>query len=149
MSDAFECIDFSDRIGHHFLGRQARIDDAIDERGVGAVFEQAAHEIRQQIFVRTDRRVHPAGVLAPGTAHDAVVQLRAHAVQALEFEPVGIAAEHLGHVRDGVRIVRGELRIDTFAGTLEQARAGEIGHIGVRLAREHGITGRVHAPARA
>ena len=63
-------------------------------------------------------------------------------MQALEFEAVGVATEDFGDVRDGVRVVRRELRIDALAGALEQSRAGEIGHIGVRLAREHRVTGK-------
>ena len=141
MRHALERVDFGDRIGHHLFGRQAGIDDAIDERGVGAILEQAPHQVRQQVFVRAHRRVHAAGVLAPGPAHHAVVQLRAHAVQALEFEAIRVAAEHFGDVRDGVRVVRRELRIDALAGALEQARAGEVRHVGVRLAREHRIAG--------
>ena len=88
MRHALQRIDLGDGIRHHLLGRQARIDDAIDERGVGAVLEQAPHQVGQQVFVRTHRRVDAAGVSAPGPAHHAVVQLRAHAVQALEFEAV-------------------------------------------------------------
>ena len=61
-------------------------------------------------------------------------------MQALEFESVGVAAEHFRDVRDGVRVVRGELRIDAFAGALQQPRAGEVGNVGVGLAREHRVT---------
>ena len=140
MRHALERVDFGDRIGHHFFGGQARIDDAIDERGVGAVLEQTPHQIGQQVFVRAHRRVHAAGKLAPGPAHHAVVQLRAHAMQALEFEPIGVAAENFRDVRDGVRVVRGELRIDALAGALEQPRTGEVGNVGIGLAREHRVT---------
>ena len=34
--------------------------DAVHERGVGAVFQQAAHQVGQQRFVRADRRVDAA-----------------------------------------------------------------------------------------
>ena len=139
MRHALQCVHFGHRIGHHLLGRQARIDDAIDERRVGAVFEQAPHEVGQQVLVRAHGRVHAAGIFAPGPAHHAVVQLRAHAMQALELEAIGVAAEHFRHVRDGVRIVRGELRIHALAGAFEQARAGEVGDVGVRFAREHRV----------
>ena len=141
MRHAFERVHFGDRIRHHFFGRQARIDDAIDERSIGAVLQQAPHQIGQQVFMRAHRRIDAAGKLAPGPAHHAVVELRAHAVQALEFESVGIAAEHFRDVRDGVRVVRGELWIDALAGALQQPRTRQIGHVGVRLAREYRIAG--------
>ena len=140
MRHALERVDLGHRIGHHLFGGQARIDDAIDERGIGAVLEQTPHEIGQQVFVRAHRGVHAAGKPSPGPAHHAVVQLRAHAVQTLEFESVGVAAEDFRDVRDGVRVVRGELWIDAFAGALQQPRTGEIGHVGVGLAREHRVT---------
>ena len=38
-----------------------RVGDAIDERGVGAVLEQAPHEVGQQRLVRAHRRVDAAG----------------------------------------------------------------------------------------
>ena len=34
------------------------IDDLVDERRVRAVFQQAAHQVGEQGFVRTDRGVH-------------------------------------------------------------------------------------------
>ncbi len=141
MRNTLERIDLGDRIGNDLFRRQTRIDDAVDERRVGAVLEQAPHEIRQQVFMRAHRRIHAAGVFAPGPAHHAVVQLRAHSMQALEFESIRVATENFGDMRDGVRIVGRELGIDALAGAFEQARAGEIGHVGVRLAREHRIAG--------
>ena len=141
MCNALERIDFGDGVGHHLFRRKAGIDDAVDERRVGAILEQAPDEIRQQVFMCADRRIDAAGVFAPGPAHHAVVQLRAHSMQALEFEPIRIATENFRDMRDGVRIVGRELGIDALAGALEQARAGEIGHVGVRLAREHRIAG--------
>ena len=40
--------------------RHILIDDAIDEARIGAVFEQASHQVRQQIFVTADRRIDAA-----------------------------------------------------------------------------------------
>jgi hypothetical protein len=37
MCHALQRVDLGHRIGDHFFGRQAGIDDAIDERSVGAV----------------------------------------------------------------------------------------------------------------
>jgi hypothetical protein len=52
-----ECTRRFGRIGDEVADRNVFVDDAVDERGVRAVFEQAAHEIRQQVFMRSDRRV--------------------------------------------------------------------------------------------
>ena len=49
-----------DRIGDDLVDRLALVDDAIDEGGVGAVLEQPAHQIGEQILVAADRRVDAA-----------------------------------------------------------------------------------------
>ncbi len=82
-------IDLRDRVRHHGFGGQTRIDDAIHERRVGAVLQQTSHEIRQQIFVRADWRIHAACVATLLRADDLRVQLFAHAMQALILERAG------------------------------------------------------------
>ena len=73
-----------DRIGGDDVGRNIIIEERMYEAGVGAVLQQAPNQIRQQILVPTNRRVH---------AHrrrrfDSRVKRLAHAVQALKFETV-------------------------------------------------------------
>jgi hypothetical protein len=63
-----------------------RIDDAVDERRVGAVLEQPAHEIREQRLVRPHRRVDAARRAQLLSPDHLVVHGFAHAVQALELE---------------------------------------------------------------
>ena len=46
-----------DGILHHFLDRIALVEKTGHERRVRAVLEQAPHEIGEQVFVDTDRRV--------------------------------------------------------------------------------------------
>ncbi len=126
------------RIGDEILDRHRLIDDAVDERGVGAVFEQASHQIRQQILVAADRCVDAAGYVELVGADDFAVQVGAHAVQALVFErpPLREVVDR----GDRVRIVGGELRVDVLAADREHAPgAGQIGHVGVGLARIHRI----------
>ena len=72
-------------IGDEVVDRHARIGDAVDERGVGAVLEQPADKIGEQGLVRADRRVDPARSIELVAADHLLVQRFAHAVQALEF----------------------------------------------------------------
>ena len=50
-----------DRIGDQRLDATRCVGDAVDEGGVGAVLQQAAHQIGEQRLVRADRRVDAAG----------------------------------------------------------------------------------------
>ena len=76
------------------------------ERRAGAVLQQTANEVREQIIARADWRIHPHGHRwrhAPQT----VLESRAHAVQALTFEvPRSCQRQHAGQRH---RIVRREL----------------------------------------
>ena len=69
-------------------GRHVLVGDLVHEGGVGAVLEQPAHQIGQQVGMRADRRID-AAARAFGLAHR-LVQRLAHAVQALELEAVAI-----------------------------------------------------------
>ena len=44
---AFECQNFIERIDHYFIDGDTLVHEAIDERRIGAVFEQAPYEIRE------------------------------------------------------------------------------------------------------
>ena len=48
------------RIGHQLIERQRGIRDSVNEGGVGTVFQQTAHQIRQQRFMGADRGVNTA-----------------------------------------------------------------------------------------
>ena len=116
--------------------RHGRVGNAVHKRGVGAVFQQPAHQVGEQRLVRAHGGVDAAGPAEAG--HHLFVQRLAHAVQALEFilaRPVGGGPGHLVNGRDGVRIVRGELREDFGRRFQQLARAGQVGDIGMRLAR--------------
>ena len=78
--------------------RRHGIGRARDERGVGAVLDQAAHEIGEQIAVRPDRRIDaPAGCATVQTPPPS--ERLAHAVQALKLEVFARA----GHRRERPR----------------------------------------------
>jgi hypothetical protein len=75
-----------DRIADQVVDRHVLVGDAVDEAGVGAVLQQPAHEVGQQVFVAADRGVDAAGdVQAVGRNHLGV-EVVAHAMEFLEFE---------------------------------------------------------------
>ena len=87
--------------------------------------------------MRAHRRIHAAGhAQAVGRDHFGV-QVVAHAVQLLELKARagGVVVDG----RDGLRIVRGEHRVDGVAGRQHAARAGQVAHVGVGLAGEHRV----------
>ncbi len=137
MRNRFERSNHLDRIADQVGDRHALVGDAVDEAGVGAVFQQAAHQVRQQVFMRTDRRVHAAGQVQAVGRHHFGIQVVAHAVQLLVLvhATVGDAA----HRGDGVRVVRGEHRIDRVGMGEQTLGAGQVGHVGVLLAGEHRV----------
>ena len=108
------------------------VDNLADERRIRTVFQQAAHQIGQQGFVRADRRVNAhaaAQVLRPDHL---VVQRFAHAVQTLVFEILAFA--HLVNRRQRVGVVGGELREHGVLRGKQFARAGKVGNVGVHFA---------------
>ena len=60
MRDGFECGTRLRPDRDEVIDGDVLVGDAVDEAGVGAVLEQAAHQVRQQVLVRADRRVHAA-----------------------------------------------------------------------------------------
>jgi hypothetical protein len=81
---------FRHRIAHQIGGRNTGIAHAVDEAGVGAVLQQAAHQIGEQFLVPADRSIDPhrGGIVALDPAQRGV-NLLAHAVEALEFKGAG------------------------------------------------------------
>lgn len=77
-------LDLGDRALRDQFRGHVKVDDLVDERGVRAVFKQAADEIGEKIAVRTDGGVNAAA--GAFGAVDDVMQTLAHTVQALEFE---------------------------------------------------------------
>ncbi|MCW0416701.1 hypothetical protein NB689_002455 [Xanthomonas sacchari] len=126
-----------DRIADQVFDGHVFVGDAVDEAGVGAVLQQAPHQVGQQVLVRTHRRVHAAGhAEAVGGDHFGI-EVVAHAVQLLVL--VVAAAGDGAHRGDGLRVVGGEHRIQRIAVREQALGAGQVGHIGVLLAGEHRI----------
>jgi hypothetical protein len=130
-----------DRIGDQLVDVDVRVGDAVDERRVGAVLQQAADEVCEQRLVGADRRIDAARPAEPavGARRDDVgVQRLAHSVQALELVQSAVRVDPRQR-RDGgqrVRVVGRELRVDRIRRGEQLAGAGEIRDVGVALARE-------------
>ena len=124
------------RIGDQLVDGDRLVADAIDEGGVGAVFEQAADEIGQQRLMRTNRRIDAGRAVQLGRADDFVIERLTHAVQALELILAGleIRAGQLVDRRQRLGIVGGELREDGIGRRQQFSRAGDVGDVGVDLA---------------
>ncbi len=125
-----------ERIMHDILRLDGLVDDLMHEGRIGAVLEQAADQIRKQVGVRAHR-----GIDATARAFDLphrLVQRFAHAVQPLEFKAF-LVTRHCENRGDAVRVVGRELRIDAVSHAEQLLGAGDIGDVGVRLAREHRI----------
>ncbi len=105
------------RIGHQLVERQRGIGDAVDERGVGAVFQQTTHQIGEQRFMGAHRRIDAAGTVEFAVGHFAhylLIERLAHAVQTLELILAGIVVVARQLIDRGQRmgVMGRELRID-------------------------------------
>ena len=127
------------RVGHQLVERQRGIGDAVNERGVRAVFQQTTHQVRQQGFVRSHRSIDSAWAVQLAVRHftgDLLVQRFTHAVQALELVLARIVVLPCQAVdrRQGVGVVGSELRIDQVRHAEQLFRTGEVRDVGVYLA---------------
>ena len=125
--------------GEQRLHVDLRVGELVHEGRVGAVLQQPAHQVGQQVAVLADRGVDAHRHIA--AAHHLAVDRLAHAVQALHLE---LRAARLAHVQDrgdGAGIVAGELRIDHLAMPDERAGTREVGDVGVVLVGEHRVAG--------
>ena len=127
------------RVGHQVGRRQGFVGDAVDEAGVGAVFQQAAHQVGQQVLVRTHRGVDAAGHVQLVRRDHLGIQVVAHAVQLLVLVALARGIRVDGGNR--LRVVGGEHRVDGVRRGQHAARAGQVAHVGVGLAGEHRVAG--------
>ena len=87
-----------------------------------------------------DRCVDTAMAVEIGLVQHLLVQFATHAVQALVLEVLAIT-RHSPDRADGVRVMGRKLRIERLTQFQQARRAGEIGNVGVGLAREHRVAG--------
>ncbi len=99
------------RVGDDLVDRLRLVDDPVDEGGVGAVFEQPAHQIGKQVFMAADRSINPAWPIHPLGPDELFVERLAHPVQTLELVVPALA----GELDDGghrMGVMGGELWIE-------------------------------------
>ena len=115
MGDARR-VDLIDRVRSDHVGGEPLVEYAVDEGRVGAVLEQPAYEVRQQILMLAHRGINTTRPIKPFASHDLRIKLLAHAVQPLELEAAIELAAELRDIGHGVRVVRRELRVDPLTG---------------------------------
>ena len=138
VRDAGHLLHVIERAGCHGFGRHILIHDLVHERRIGAVFQQAAHQIGQQIAMCPDRRIDAAA--RPLIGQHQIMQPFAHAMQALKLELAQADTGRLRQIqnrRHGMRIMARELRIDAVGHAQQFLRIGDIADIGGLLAGEH------------
>jgi len=132
-----------DGITHDLLHGNLWVHELMYEGAVGTVLEQAPHEIRQQVLVRADRRIHPHRRHVRELGARRLVQRLAHTVQALEFAGRAGRRERQ-HRGDRVGVVGGELRVERIARREQDLRPFEVARIGRRL---RGVNREARQPA--
>jgi transcription elongation factor len=86
------------------------VGQLVHERRVGAVLQQPAHQVGQQVAVLAHRGVDAAG--DGRVLQHLAVHAFAHAVQALHLEGRARRLRQLHDGGDGAGVVGGELRVD-------------------------------------
>ena len=129
---------------HQLIQRNGFVGNAVHEGGVGAVFEQAAHQVGQQRFVRAHGGVDAAGAAQLASrdgAHHLLIQWLAHAVQALELVLPGVVVAARQMVDGGqcFSVVRGELGVHSLGRGQQLLGAGDVRNVGVHLAGVDGV----------
>ena len=118
------------------------VGQLMHEGRVGAVLQQPAHEVGQQVAVFADRRIDAASDRR--ILQHLAIDPFAHPMETLHLERRIGCARHLQDGRDGAGVVRGELRVDRIGIADQRARAGEVRDVGVLLVREHRVAGQAH-----
>ena len=129
-----------DRIGDHRLDRHPLVQQGVHEGGVGAVLQQASHQVGQQILMTADRRIDAQRERAVAIASGRIQRL-SHPVQALKLRGQPRLTGHFAHGGQGVGVVGSELPIEVRRRGQERARADQIAQVGRRLGRVDGIAG--------
>ncbi len=127
------------RIGYQLVQRQRGIGDAVNERRVGPVLQQATHQVGQQGFVRSYRSINTARTVQLAVRHftgHLLVQRFTHTMQALELVLAGIVvlSGQAVNRRQRMGVVGGELWVDQVRHAEQLFRTGEVRDIGVDLA---------------
>ncbi len=106
------------------------------ERTVGAVFQQPAHQVRQQILIRAHRGIHPDRSEVRHIPAHRIEQHLTHPMQALKLV-LRARRSQLDDRGNRQRVVSRELRIQHGPRGEQALRAGQIIRIRRRLAGKH------------
>ena len=98
------------RVRDYLLYVNTFVNNAIDERRIGAVLKQASHEIGQQVFVAADGRINTARSAELVRVDNLGVKIFAHSMQTLKFV-VAVRARVVQNTRQRMCIVRRKLRV--------------------------------------
>ena len=123
----------ADRIGRDTLGRELLVQNAIDEGGIGAIFQQAPNQVGEQILVGTHRSIDAQRRKILVLPRRRTIERCAHAVQALELEIARLPGKP-HHGGDGVRIVGCKLARDLRRMRQHPSGADQVRKVGSRLA---------------
>ena len=99
-------------VGRHLVHRHALIKEGMHEGGVGTVFQQAAHQIGQQILMAADRRINAAGQGGAVMLRRGGIERIAHAVQALKLDRYARLRRQMMHRGQGMGVVGGKLPVN-------------------------------------
>ena len=125
-----------DRVFGDLFRRNAGVDNLVYKGAVGPVFQQAAHQVRQQVFVGTNRSVDTARHLA--VFQYLVVQRFTHTVQALELKLVPAQVfRQFQYRRHRVGVMGSKLRVNPIRHAQQLASAGQVRHVTAGLAGKH------------
>ena len=116
--------------------RNLRIKNLVHKGGIGAIFQQSAHQIGQKIRMVPNWRINAAG--NPMLLQHLIMQSFPHAMQSLEFEICHLlSARTVQYGRDGMGVMGGKLRVDAIRHGQQFLRTTDVVHIGVWFCGQH------------
>ena len=125
VGNFFQSQNCRHRVCHDFGDGRIVIGQTIDKAGVGAIFQEAANQIGQQVFMAADGCIDAAGLVGD----DLRIKRFAHAMQALEFVAL-VVTSHNADGGDGLGVVGGKLWIEKVTPFQHEFRTSQIAHIG-------------------
>ena len=139
VADVDALADRRNRVGHKLRRRNIMIQNLVHEGCIRAILQQAAHKIRQQLYMRADRRVNADRHVAV-LAQDGIKCIT-HTVELLKFKRRPGFLGHLDNRRRRMRVMGAEHRENIILEFKQLRRTAQIGKIGIGLARKHRIIG--------
>ncbi len=86
------------------------------------------------------RRIYPAMAVELTTVEHLFIQIGAHTVQTLVLEVLALSGQLIDR-GDGMRVVRGKLRVERIAQIQQATGTGQVGNVGIGLAGKNRVVG--------